>query len=502
MKTKIFLSLIVFLAGALAFGQTNFPPCNSLATPPVTTNCTDYLGVANYANSPLPIGPVDISSAGFTIMDGGSGYSAGTTATITDFYNTPGAAGAAATVTVDPASGAITAITGTSGGVGYVAPVVSIVDPLGTGAGAMILAKLSATGVTGGIRKFVPTDLLPNLPIAVPDTTTFPGSDYYEIALVQYTQQMHADLSPTVLRGYVQVPSGSAACSVAVTPQYLGPVILAQKGVPSRVKFTNCLPAGVGGNLQIPVDTTYMGAGLGPDGSAYTQNRATLHLHGGNTPWISDGTPHQWTAPAGENTTLKKGVSTENVPDMFFVGGVIVPHCSAIATANCSGATAAQLPSGATNDPGDGSMSFYWTNQQSGRLMFYHDHAYGITRLNVYAGEAAGYLLYDPAEEGALLSAGVPGTIATNATQTAPDLAHLVPLVIQDKTFVPSPSQLAGEDPTWIWGSGAAATATDGNGDLWYPHVYTPNQDPADMGGANAFGRWDYGAWFFPPQPR
>ena len=27
--------------------------------------------------------------------------------------------------------------------------------------------------------------------------------------------------------------------------------------------------------------------------------------------------------------------------------------------------------------------------------MFYHDHAMGITRLNVYAGEAAGYLLTD-----------------------------------------------------------------------------------------------------------
>ena len=70
--------------------------------------------------------------------------------------------------------------------------------------------------------------------------------------------------------------------------------------------------------------------------------------------------------------------------------------------------------------------------------MFYHDHAYGLTRLNVYAGEAAGYLLYDPAEEQALLNATVPGTIATNAGQTAPDLSHLIPLVIQDKTFVPS----------------------------------------------------------------
>ena len=38
-------------------------------------------------------------------------------------------------------------------------------------------------------------------------------------------------------------------------------------------------------------------------------------------------------------------------------------------------------------------MTFFYTNQQSNRLMFYHDHALGITRLNVYAGEAAGYLL-------------------------------------------------------------------------------------------------------------
>lgn len=507
MKTKIFLILTLLLS-AMAFGQTNFPPCNSLAVPPVTTNCTDYFGVANYANSPLPIGSVDISATGFMIVDWGTGYSAGTTATISDFYNTPGATGATATLTIDPTTGSITAITGTAGGSGYVAPVVTITDPAGTGSGALILAKLSPVGVTGGIRKFVPTDLLPSLPIAglstgLPaDTTTFPGSDYYEIALVQYGQQMHADLPPTQLRGYVQVPSGSAACPSAPTPQYLGPVILAQRDRPVRVKFTNCLPAGAAGNLQIPTDTTYMGAGNGPDGTPYSQNRATLHLHGGNTPWISDGTPHQWTAPAGEITSYKKGVSTQNVPDMYFVGGVVVPQCSATVATNCSGGTAAQLPVGATNDPGDGSMSFYWTNQQGGRLMFYHDHAYGITRLNVYAGEAAGYLVYDPNEEAGLLAAGVPGTIATNATQTAPDLAHLLPLVIQDKTFVPSPTQLAGEDPTWVWGSGTPMPTggVNGNGDLWYPHVYLPNQNPADMGGSNAFGRWDYGAWFFPPQ--
>ena len=46
-------------------------------------------------------------------------------------------------------------------------------------------------------------------------------------------------------------------------------------------------------------------------------------------------------------------------------------------------------------DPGPGEQTFFYSNQQSARLMFYHDHAWGITRLNVYAGEAAGYLLTD-----------------------------------------------------------------------------------------------------------
>ncbi len=48
----------------------------------------------------------------------------------------------------------------------------------------------------------------------------------------------------------------------------------------------------------------------------FKDNRATLHLHGGITPWISDGTPHQWITPAGETTAYPQGVSVQNVPDM------------------------------------------------------------------------------------------------------------------------------------------------------------------------------------------
>ena len=297
------------------------------------------------------------------------------------------------------------------------------------------------------------------IPLAVPDQNAYPGSDYYEIGLTDYTEQMHSDLpKATRLRGYYQ--KNAASGSDPNKNHYLGPLILATKNRPVRVKFFNELPTGLSGNLFIPVDTTTMGAGMGPDGTPYTQNRATLHLHGGNTPWISDGTPHQWTVPAGETTNHKKGVSTRDVPDMPAAG--------------------------------DGEMTFYWPNQQSGRLMFYHDHAYGITRLNVYAGEAAGYLLVDPAQEDLLAAATVPGTIGTS-----PDLAHLVPLVIQDKSFVNGDATRGtlATDPTW-----AAIMPGTSPGDLWFPHVYMPNQwpDAPDLSGANPMGRWDYGPWFWP----
>jgi hypothetical protein len=119
-------------------------------------------------------------------------------------------------------------------------------------------------------------------------------------------------------------------------------------------KFVDQLDPGTDGDLFIPVDTTTMGAGMGPDGmNIYTQNRAVIHLHGGNTPWISDGTPHQWITPANETSTIyTKGVGFMNVPDMVGAG-------TAIPNPNST----------------DGIATYYYPNQQSARLMFYHDHS-------------------------------------------------------------------------------------------------------------------------------
>ena len=138
------------------------------------------------------------------------------------------------------------------------------------------------------------------------------------------------------------------------------------------------------------MDETVPGSGIGPAlpgaaGDKYTQNRATIHLHGNNTVWISDGNTHQWITPASEVTPYPAGVSARNVPDM--------------GTGCDADPLAPGLPGDAAAQKSSGCMTFFYTNAQSARLQFYHDHAHGITRLNVYAGEAAGYVVTDAVEQ-------------------------------------------------------------------------------------------------------
>lgn len=295
-------------------------------------NVVNYPGIphyfgpyANYANSPAPLGRI----TSLTLDSGGAGYPADTAVTITDAWGT----GSGATATIVNTGGILSSILLTNAGANYSAPIVSFTSVLspgvGTGAAATALIGRVAGSLSGGIRKFM--DSLPGLnvagqstrnqymPIAVADINAYPGCDYYEIELGEYTQQLHRDLPATKLRGYRQTNGTDNAF------HYLGPLIIARRGVPVRIKFTNSLPTGVGGNLFIPVDETIMGAGMGPLPSFgdplmneyYTQNRAAVHLHGGLTPWISDGTPHQWTTPANETTQYPKGVSVKYVPDML-----------------------------------------------------------------------------------------------------------------------------------------------------------------------------------------
>jgi FtsP/CotA-like multicopper oxidase with cupredoxin domain len=506
-----------------------------------------YFGpYANWAYSPLPTR--GILSVTVDPGAGGSGY-INPTVTITDIYGT-----GTATATIDPATqidlvtGAITGITLAPGSLGFHVPFVNITDPTGTGAAATaVLADW--TTATGGLKKFVDNvallgpggvnNLGQYIPVAAKESVdSYANSDYYEIGLVEFYEKMHSDLPATRQRGYVQLDTanvlgagfpltylnGSPICypgtictpgsdnqvKAVDNPHFLGPTIVGTSNRAVRIKFYNLLPVGPAddntgrrpGDLFIPVDETVMGSGYGPAGpgtagETYTQNRAAVHLHGNNTVWISDGTPHQWITPANETTSYPQGVSVRNVPDMN---------------------------PASVDSPTDGAITIYYTNAMSARLMFYHDHAMGITRLNVYAGEAAGYVLTDAVDQDMICgtnSSGVNNLIPTGSStkvgcnsqtnaQVLPDLG--IPLVIQDRTFVDA-STIFAQDPTWNWGTGPRFSTVDVSdpkrglilnavtGDLWVPHVYMSAQNPWDLGGMNAFGRWHYGPWFTPPTP-
>ena len=254
------------------------------------------------------------------------------------------------------------------------------------------------------IRKFlVPLQGLgpTGIPVASPDIKTFPGEDYYQIRVGEFSQMMHPDLpGPTKFWGYADVTNGQAP-----NHRYLGGAIVAQQNRPVRLKVTNALPP----VHPLPVDTTIMGAELEP-------NRICLHLHGGLVPWTSDGGPFAWFSPTSN------GIS--------FLNGNGVP----------------------------GEAVYRYPNQQSARLVWYHDHSVGITRLNAYAGIASAYIIRDDFEAQLIKNHIIP--------------SYEVPLVIQDKTFV---SQ-AEVDKGYIWGK---------PGELWYPYQYEKASDPQ--------GRWDYG---------
>jgi len=412
-------------------------------------------------------------------------------------------------------------------------PLRKFVEPLG---GAVNYNGLDGTGIPVAI-----TEKWLN-----PITGQQTADDYYEIAVVEYTQKMHPDLPKgSTLRGYVQIETPAIAAGLkditglivsehiaayypdgttpikdsadnqvyfVHAPHYLGPVIVASKGTPVRMKYTNYLPYtdknGVkvgspsGGEMPIPVDESIAGGGpiLDKNGNEtarkFSQNRVSIHWHGGDTPWVSDGTPHQWIAPAGDiswepgvdGSHLGHGVSFQNVPDM--------------------------------PDPGHGSGTLYFPNNLSGRLMFYHDHTSGLTRLNVYMGEAAGYVVVDPDELG-LAASAIGTTLGTTTVPTTGPFAGAtvptglldsvgIPLVIQDKTFVPKNIGPIGGNVTV---NGQTSTVTQSQdakwdlnhwgqpGDLWYPHVYETNQDPNSWDGTNPTGRWDWGPWFWPVFP-
>lgn len=238
---------------------------------------------------------------------------------------------------------------------------------------------------------------------------------HYSLTLEQFDDQLHPGLpNPTRLWGYR--PSNVAAGS----NKHLGGIIVARRATPVQITATNSLPP----THILPIDKTIAGAETGQP-----ENRATIHLHGGLVPWISDGGPHSWFAPNGGGYGVSAGTDGASYK-------AVNPLLAA------------------------GQAEYYYPNMQGARMAWYHDHSVGITRLNAYAGLASAYVITDDYED-LTMTVGfkVPGPLDPRTKY----------LVFQDKTFVDSVAAMALKDPTWF-----STMPGSRPGDLWYPHVYEP----------------------------
>lgn len=144
---------------------------------------------------------------------------------------------------------------------------------------------------------------------------------------------------------------------------YPGPTIEVVKGEKTFIKWSNHLPA----KHLLPIDYTVHGAHKDvPD------VRTVVHVHGASVEWESDGYPEAWFTKGFRQT------------GPFFRKKV-----------------------------------YYYENDMRACTLWYHDHALGITRLNIYAGLAGFFLIRDQWERALNLPAG----------------PYEIPLIIQDKSF-------------------------------------------------------------------
>ena len=142
---------------------------------------------------------------------------------------------------------------------------------------------------------------------------------------------------------------------------YPGPTFEARRGKPIAVQWMNDLPA----RHFLPIDPTLHG-----DEPPTPEVRTVVHLHGHKVLPDSDGYPEAWFT----NGFVQRGP--------FFETKI-----------------------------------YHYPNDQQATQLWYHDHALGTTRLNIYAGLAGFYFIRDDVEDHLNLPFG----------------EHEIPLMIQDR---------------------------------------------------------------------
>ena len=319
------------------------------------------------------------------------------------------------------------------------------------GAGFVMYAYLPG-GTLQALADIPGGDLRPNVvpkyqtPLLVPPVMPRAGVlpsrggkqvDYYEISMRQFEQQiLPAGMPATTVWGYGAVASMSRGGPLIHNAPSL--TIEAQWGRPVRVKWINDLVKDEDGTYLphlLPVDPTLHWANP-PGGPMGRDERPTFaetpgpytgpvpivtHVHGAvGVGDESDGYSEAWYLPAAGD--IPDGYASEGTWYDFFAGK-------------------AKASYGATWGPGY--ATFQYPNSQRASTIWYHDHALGMTRLNVYAGPAGFFLIRGgPAGDQTVLdsrsgkAAVLPGPAPKEGDPFPSKKAYYeIPIAVQDRSF-------------------------------------------------------------------
>jgi FtsP/CotA-like multicopper oxidase with cupredoxin domain len=307
-------------------------------------------------------------------------------------------------------------------------------------------------------------------------TITMPGgkpADYYEISMRQLSQQiLPAGLPATTVWGYGAVRSASDrglllhhAPSLTIESMWKRPV---------RIKWINEL-VDADGNYRphlLPVDPTLHWANP-PGGAAGRDTRPAFastpgrytgpvpivtHLHGAaGVGDESDGYAEAWYLPAADN--IPAGYATRGSWYGFFKNK-------------------AKAKFGVAWGPGF--ATFQYPNDQRESTLWYHDHALGMTRLNVYAGPAGFFLVRGgPDGEKAVrdsrsgTTAVLPGPAPNEGDKFPPNKTYYeIPIAVQDRAFNANGSLFYPDTRAFFDGYAGPYIPTTDVSPIWNPEFF------------------------------
>ncbi|WP_233840206.1 multicopper oxidase domain-containing protein [Dyella sp. 2HG41-7] len=213
-------------------------------------------------------------------------------------------------------------------------------------------ARASTMPMTMPMRTSMPTLAAPNVPLINPTSLARFVDPLPIPAIARATEQRTHPAYPGRTLPYYRMDMRACKTKlhrdVPSTPlwgydgQFPGPTIVGQRDEPLLVEWVNALPS----KHFLPIDHAIHGAEKDKP-----EVRAITHVHGARVSANADGFPEDWYTPGR-------------------------------------------------------SVLYHYPNAQDAATLWYHDHAMGITRLNIYAGLFGAYIVHDKEEQALNLPSG------------------------------------------------------------------------------------------------